>query len=128
MPNRDSNIAALVAILSSTDGLGDIGPTPIPDNALFPYLVVKQIRWDKLQSHDGSSGVGPAIMQVDCYHKDYETADAIRRAAALLLDHAVGESSGVTIQGANHVNDFDLYDDARQLHQCITRYKVWFEV
>ena len=125
---RDSNVAAVVALLKNMSGLGGISPTPIPDNAPMPYITVKQIRWDKLQTFSGSSGVGPAIMQVDCYDKDYEAADAIRRAAGLILDAPALSSSGVTIQGSNHFADHDLYDDDRQLHQCITRYRIWFEV
>lgn len=125
---RNSNVAAVVAILSSLSGLGGSGPTPLPDDAVFPYIVVKQIRFNKLQTFSGSSGIGPAIIQVDCYDKDYEVADGLRRAASLLLDTPPSSSSGVAIQGSNHFNDHELYDDARQLHQCITRYKIWFEV
>ena len=126
-----SNIAAIITRLRDQLSLGTdyngIGPVPVPDNATLPYITVQQIMLTKLQSHDGDSGVGPCLMQVNCFDKNYETADALRALVDEALDGLAGVFAGVTSQGANHNHSHDIYDSERELHQCVTRHTVWFE-
>lgn len=126
-----SNIAAIITRLQNqlTLGIdyGGIGPVPVPDNAPLPFITVQQIMHMRLQSHDGDSGVGPSMMQVNCFSKNYEEADALRALVDLALNGLTGIFAGVVSQGANHNHSHDIYDSERELHQCITRHQVWFE-
>ncbi len=113
--------------LSSPPVLGGISPVPVPQDAAFPYVTCLEVRGTELESLSGRSGLIPSIMQVNCFHQDYETAFIIREAIKDLLIDFVGTTSGLTVQSSLHNLDTELYDGPQKLHQLIARFNVWWE-
>lgn len=130
-------VTLLKAAFASPLQIGGISPPPLPasafptstslDLALRPYLTVQQIGNSELQSLAGLSGLNRTIMQVNCWHPSYESAFSIREAVRDVLMPFAGATAGLTIQAVNHVQDTELEDGTRMLHQLVTRYAIWWE-
>lgn len=127
-----SHVAALVQViqgLSLSPTPGGISPVPLPKGASFPYITVRKVHGTELENLSGRSNLLETVMQVDFWSKDYEEAFSMQTAVkdALLEGIGVsGGSTGFTLKTCNHVNDAELFDDVRELHQLITRFHIWW--
>lgn len=119
-----SMVGAIMANITSPD-LKGIGPTPLPANALTPYITVQEIINQDLENMEGKSGLQHSMIQVNCWHNDYETAWTLRERVKGL--NLIGTFKGNKIQAVNHKQDAELYDAERKIHQLITRLMIWFE-
>ncbi len=127
----DSHTAGLIQYirtLTPTPALGGIGPTPVPYPATMPYVTVREIMGKELECVDGTRvGTIMTVMQVEVWSKDYEQANSIReQLKSSILEHS-GATGTLTVAGPiNHVTDAELYNDANELHQRVTRYLIWW--
>jgi hypothetical protein len=105
-----------------------IGPIPIPDDALFPYITVQNIMEQELSTHSGRSFMGPSILQVNFCDKNYEVASVLRdRMKTVLTNGATGTWQGTVIQGSNYMFGSETYDAEREIHMLHARFKMWLE-
>ena len=117
----------LDAAVLDPEPIGGISPPPLPSTALFPYITLQQIGNTEVESMEGRSGLNRTIMQVNCWHGDYEKAFSLRRGILMLArPWTVPISLGLTIAAVHHLTDMEMYDGPRELHQLIARYAVWW--
>src|SRR2546428_43394 len=104
-------------LVARPDLAGSISPVPVPPNASFPYVTVQQPTDEEVESLEGLSGLTNTTLQVNCWHRDYETAFSLRaslRDPLLALTGAV-DGSGLIIQAINYRGTADLFDGVREL-------------
>ncbi len=124
-----SKVAAVIALLD-TNLAGNYtyaSPVPMPDNALFPYITVQSIMEQEMFTHDGPSGLGPSIIQINCLDKNYEAAASLRQAIISLLSNYAGISGDRALQGSNFMYAHETYDAEREIHMLHSRFRFWFE-
>lgn len=109
-------------------------PTKLPFKAQMPHVTVIELSAKELENLVDISELTQTIMQVSCWSKDYSEAFQVReaiKANTLYFSgpvlNSIGTDTGLVIQGVNHVLDTELWDSDRELHQLITRYKIWWE-
>ena len=120
-------ISIINAALSSPRRIGGICPIPLPDHATFPWITVQETISTELESMDGQSGAARSVIQVNCWSKDYDEAWELRSAVKSLLLPYSGSAGGEVIRGMNHGRDLEQYDGARQLHQLVVIFHIWWE-
>ena len=122
----NSNLAGLVALIqtASIAGVGGISPLPIPDRAVFTYVTVREVMGKELQTLDNLvDGLNKTVMQIDCWDSNYEAAWAVRNK----LKQALLGYSDANVFPINHVNDAELYDGPRKMHQLVCRLLIWWK-
>lgn len=93
----------------------------------LPYITVQTVTSTEMDSHDGRSFLIECIIQVNCWHKIYDTAFLLREAVKDALIPFSGPVLDVMVQGGNHIVDRELYNSDIEAHQLITRISMWFE-
>lgn len=122
-----SRVAAIITRLAAqVPSLGGIGPEPVPNNAVFPYVTIIEIGSRDLESLSGDSGIARSTIQLNVWDKDFEVATAKLELCKAALRGFTGVVAGQTIRSVNHDRDNYLYDGHRELHQCICRYSIWW--
>lgn len=124
-----SYVASIVNVIerSVQAAIGSISPPPVPPNANFPYITVHQIGKTEVESLTGVSGLTRTVIQVNCWHPDYETAFSLRHTIQGVILAFTGDTLGNSLQASNPLHDMELFDGVRELHQLIGRYSVWWE-
>jgi predicted small lipoprotein YifL len=114
-----SRVATVITkIMNSVAGVGTIGPLPLPPSPTYPDVRVEELFNYEVQSLSGPSGLQRAVVQVNVFDKDYSRAWGLRES----IKKALVDASSVQF-----VQDGELYDGLRELHQCIARVMVWGE-
>lgn len=126
----DSHVAALIQYiqdLTLDPVLGGIQPPPLPNDATYPYVTVHKIMGDDpAKTLDGPSGLQRTVMQINVWSPDYEEANSTKDAIKDALIGVFGPVGSLTVEGAYHMMDAELYNPERSLHQLITRLMVWW--
>jgi hypothetical protein len=123
-----SRVAAVVTRLSSAVSPSGIGPPPVPPTATFPYITVHEVMDDELENLVSPSGLVKTVMQVNSWSPDYEAAAANKKACKdALLTGFIGSFAGQNVDSVNYQGGYELRDPARNLHQCISRFLIWWE-
>ena len=135
MPLSDSGlVSALVTLLQTVNPpiAQNFTPPPLPDEASvnwpIPWIVVRNVTTKKVKDLSGDAGLAWSIMQVECWSNQYDSADVCRGLVKNKLEDIPSGTvvNNLTIDGSTHVIDTDIYNGSKELHQLITRYKVWW--
>jgi hypothetical protein len=126
-----TRVAGLIQLLKGHYGseIKGIGPGPVPESALKPYVTVQLVTGTETESHDGLSGLSRVFMQVNVWHETYETAALLRDSIKAYLCGFNGSTTtgGPVIAGVNRPVDKDLHAGPTELHQCLVRLEVWWD-
>jgi hypothetical protein len=129
-----SRIAAVIQLVLGNTGQipaivgpAQASPAPLPATAKYPYVTVNEPFTKEIESLQGRSGLAGALIQVNCYSKDYEEAWETREAIKVMLCTFKGVSSAITIMDVRHKLDTELFNDATEVHQLISRFILWCE-
>lgn len=114
-------VGVIKTAIPEVDGV--ISPPPHPSRALGTYLTVQSILNVEHENIEGPSGLQMDIMQVTCWHEDYDTADAMRGR----VKAAIRAAYASPFHAVNHRGDAQLFDGDREKWQLITRFNIWFE-
>lgn len=102
-------------------------PNKLPQNPTMPAITYQYIGGDSVMSHDGASGLGNPIMQIDCWGSTYSEMDALFEAVRKRINGAKGTLSGVQTQGIFLARRRDLYEYETKLHRRSSDWSVWSE-
>lgn len=126
-----SRLGALVKFIKTltfSPALAGIGPNPLPLNATFPYVIVREIFSVDQVILTGRNGTTRSILQVEVWSKGYDEAYHTRETIKNgLIDYAGALDARTTIGPIAHVIDVELYDARVELHQLISRFEIWWE-
>jgi hypothetical protein len=117
------SLFSLLTADPSFEALADnrVYPTVLPQNCVFPAVAYTVISDRQTRSLGGfTSGQRNALVQVDCYARTRDAAQALADAVADVL------SSYTTPElCSSQVSRRDLYDDEAALHRVSTDYSLW---
>ncbi len=101
-----------------------------PADATTPYIVWQRTSVQRVDSHDGASGLATQMYQVNCFDEDYldvlAVADAVRGAIDG-FDGTMGTTAGVRIRfiTGGDLPNMDPDDEARRINGIYHEYEVW---
>lgn len=125
--SHTAGLIQFIQTMTLDPAIGGIGPVPLPQDAVLPYVTVQLISAIEIESQDGPSGLIKTIMQVNCWSKDLEQASLTRQQIKDALLGGFFDSEDVHVDGPiNHIMDTELYDPNRELHQCISRSLIYW--
>lgn len=137
MPDKSFGYC-LNGLLAADTGISNVTsnrvtPPPLPPSfsgsSFAPSITSQQISGQDLESLQGYSGLVRTIFQINCWAKDHEDADILRRLVKGVLSGYKGSTpDGIPIAGSNHVGDREFYDGERRLYQKITTFSIWWEL
>lgn len=127
------NLATLLA--TDTDvhdsAASRIYPAPLPPGAVgdvfLPTITYQEVGAKDLDNIAGYSGLVRTLFQLNCWGKQHEDADLLRRRVKAFLRFYKGAAGDGTIKGSNNAGDREFYDGERRLYQKITSFNIWWE-
>lgn len=126
----DANVYALIGGATA----GRVYPVRAPQAPELPFLVVTQIAATRVEHQPGTpAGLLEAVVQVDIFDEDTESASGVDDARALAalvrqaLDGYQGTVSPYVIQGILIDGEFEQWEEAVELYRVVQTYRVWLE-
>jgi cobalamin biosynthesis protein CbiG len=114
-----SRIAAVITTVRGLAFSAGIGPPPVPpDDSQLPYITVQEIMNTEIESMYGPSGLVRTVIQLSVHSKNYSESWSIREACKKAL---------INPTSVQFIQDHELYDGERSLHQHVARFNVWGE-
>lgn len=74
-----------------------IYPDTVPQNAEFPYIAYTVTSTTPTDAKDGASELDTVSFQVDCYAREYATAQTIAEGVRAALDRYTGTNNSVVV-------------------------------
>lgn len=114
----------LTTYLCSGLGHTRIYPLRLPENPSYPSVTYTRITTERIQSHDGPSGLAYPRFQIDSYSTTYSGAKHSANQVRALLDGYKGSMGTVAVSSCLSQNDRDFYDSITRVWRVSTDYII----
>ena len=103
-----------------------IYPVRLPDAPTLEAIVYTVISAPRTEDLSGSSGLGTAIVQIDCWANTYSEANTLAEAVRQAMQGYSGTMGGTTVEGVHLLDELDNFEEDINERRKILRFSIWF--
>lgn len=129
MTSRNGSLITIIeSLFGSPMTIGGVGLTPLPPNPKLPWVTVQEISIREEEKLDAARvGLVLTVAQINVWDSQYSRAFGKREVIRDYLYSFKGVINSNKIAAVNADVDREFYDGTRELHQLVTRFRIYWE-